>query len=171
MFVGSRMAASFSHTCPIDRHEDFEMNILHDPFLLALDSYRAAVLAKDVDAFVAIYDNDIHVFDMWSTWSLRGIDAWRKMATDWFSSLGTERVVVDARDTRAAISSDLVIGHAILTYTAFSSEGKELRSLSNRITMALRRAGDLWKVVHEHTSAPIDHHSTKAILRIAGGQG
>lgn len=138
-----------------------------NPFLELLDSYKAAVLAKDVDAFVALYDNDVYVFDMWGNWSLRGIDGWRNMTTDWFSSLSTERVIVRAADAQAVLTGELAIGHAILTYTAVSAEGNELRSLSNRITMAFRHTGESWKIFHEHTSAPIDHQSTKALLKRA----
>src|SRR6185312_9929081 len=45
------------------------------PFHLALAAYAQSVLAKDVDAFVALYDPDVHVFDMWGKWSLRGLVA------------------------------------------------------------------------------------------------
>lgn len=141
------------------------MSEAHDPFVQALNAYKAAVYAKDVDAFAALYDDDVHVFDMWGAWSLRGIEAWRGMAVDWFSSLGTERVVVDADDMQSTVIGDLAVGHAILTYTALSATGETLRSLDNRITLALRKAGDSWKIFHEHTSAPIDHLSTKAMLQ------
>lgn len=141
------------------------MSEARDPFLQALNAYKAAVYAKDVDAFVALYDDDVHVFDMWGAWSLRGIEAWRGMAADWFSSLGAERVVVHADEMQSTVIGDLAIGHATLTYTALSAEGDTLRSLDNRITMALKLTGDTWKIFHEHTSAPIDHRSAKAILR------
>jgi uncharacterized protein (TIGR02246 family) len=139
-----------------------------DPFLQVLDLYKAAVRAKDVDAFLAIYDDDVHVFDMWGAWSLRGIEAWRKMAMDWFSSIGTGQVVVSADEAQTSRIGELAVGHAILTYTAISAEGKELKSLNNRITMALRRTGESWKIFHEHTSAPVDHRSMKAMLQRAG---
>ena len=144
------------------------MNAPHDAFLQVLESYKAAVRAKSVEAFLAIYDDDVHVFDMWNTWSLRGIEAWRAMAEGWFSSLGTEQVVVSADEAQTTEVGELVVGHAILTYTAMSAEGKKLRSLDNRITVALRRTGSAWKIFHEHTSAPIDHRSTKAMLRRVG---
>ncbi|WP_404615795.1 nuclear transport factor 2 family protein [Rhodanobacter hydrolyticus] len=90
------------------------------------------------------------------------------MADGWFSSLGTERVVVDVRDAQSTVAGALAIGHAILTYTAVSAEGKELRSLSNRITIGLKRSDESWKIFHEHTSAPIDQQSLKAILNYSG---
>lgn len=140
------------------------MNEQSDPFLMVLDAYKQAVFTKDIDAFLALYDGDVHVFDMWDSWSLHGINTWREMAVSWFSSLGDERVVVDFKESSTTHIGELAIGYATLTYTAISSDDKKLRSLSNRITMALRRTGESWKVFHEHTSAPIDHQSTKAIL-------
>jgi len=135
------------------------------PVHQALARYSAAAYEKDVDAFVSLYSDDLHVFDMWNSWELRGIDAWRAMAAGWFSSLGEERVVVKARDVVATVSGELAMGHATLTYTAISADGQELRSLDNRITLAMRRVGNAWKIFHEHTSGPIDHKTMKGVIK------
>jgi ketosteroid isomerase-like protein len=37
--------------------------------------------------------------------------------------------------------------------------------MTNRLTWALRKTGGAWKVVHEHSSAPIDFESAKAMLQ------
>ncbi len=129
-----------------------------------LDAYREAVYNKDVDAFVAIYDDDLRVFDLWENWSRHGIDAWRNMAEKWFGSLGTERVIVQADEIHATVSGDLGFGHAFLKFTAVSADGQELRSLDNRISVGMKKIGGSWKIVHEHTSTPIDQ-STQAILK------
>jgi len=141
------------------------MSQITDPVRDALARYSAAACDKDVEAFVALYTDDVHVFDMWNSWELRGIDAWRGMATGWFSSLGDERVVVKASDVVSSATGDMALGHATLTYTAVSAEGKELRSLDNRITLAMRRTGSVWKIFHEHTSGPIDHQTMKGMIR------
>lgn len=136
-----------------------------DPVQNALARYSAAAYDKDVDAFVALYADDVHVFDMWNSWELRGIEAWRNMAAGWFSSLGDERVVVAASDVVSEVTGDLALGRATLTFTAVSPEGKELRSLDNRITLAMRRMGNAWKIFHEHTSGPIDHQTMKGTIK------
>lgn len=138
-----------------------------DPFGRILNSYKAAVFDKDVEAFLALYDEEVHVFDMCCMWSLRGLASWRKMTTKWFSSLDSDRVVINIKNAEATLSGQLAVGHAILTYTAISDEGIELRSLSNRITMAIKHSGQSWKIMHEHTSAPIDPRSLKAELQYA----
>jgi ketosteroid isomerase-like protein len=144
---------------------DKGVNEQQDPFLRLLESYKAAVLAKDVEAFLAIYDDDLHVFDMWGKWSLRGLDLWRGLIDEWFSSLGDEHVVVSFDEAASTQIGGLVVGHAILKYTALSAEGREIRSLDNRMTVAARETHESWKIFHEHTSAPIDPASAKAILQ------
>jgi ketosteroid isomerase-like protein len=141
------------------------MSQTSDPVRDALKQYAKAAYEKDVNAFVALYDDNLHVFDMWNDWELRGLDAWRRMAEGWFGSLGTDRVVITASDIVANTSSDLAVGSATLTFTARSAEGKELRSLDNRLTLALRRTGDSWKIFHQHTSGPIMHESLKGRIK------
>jgi uncharacterized protein (TIGR02246 family) len=136
-----------------------------DPVSAALASYAAAAYAKDADAFASIYTDDVHVFDMWNQWEMRGLDAWRGMAKGWFGSLGDERVVVSFRDIVSRVGTELALGHATVTYTAQSADGKVLRSLDNRMTIAMRREGRSWKIFHEHTSGPISHESLKAIIQ------
>ena len=139
-----------------------------DPVHEALARYSAAACDKNVDAFVSLYAHDVHVFDMWNSWELRGIDAWRDMAAGWFSSLGDERVVVSASDVVSTVTGELALGHATLTYTAVLADGRELRSLDNRITLALRRVGNAWKIFHEHTSGPIDHKTMRGVIKRGG---
>jgi ketosteroid isomerase-like protein len=106
---------------------------------------------------------------VWGQWSHSGIEAWRAMAAGWFGTLWTERVRVDVANLQVHGSGDWAAAHAILTYTALSAQGQTLRSLDNRITLVLRKAGYAWLIVHQHTSAPIDHATQKAMLsRVVG---
>jgi ketosteroid isomerase-like protein len=136
-----------------------------DAFAAALTRYGDAVRAKDVAAYCALYDDDVHVFDMWGAWSLRGIAPWRTMTTEWFASLGSEYVTVGAEDAHADGGDDLVIGHAFITYTAWTAEGSRLRGMSNRITMGLRQRAGAWKIIHQHTSVPIDGATMQGMLQ------
>jgi uncharacterized protein (TIGR02246 family) len=131
-----------------------------------LESYRSAVHAKDADAFLALYDPNVRVFDMWGRWSYDGIDEWRQMVTGWFGSLGNERVAVDLHQVHTITGDDLAAAHVFVTFRGLSPEGKELRAMDNRLTWVLRKTGvDRWKVVHEHSSAPIEFDTTRPVLR------
>jgi ketosteroid isomerase-like protein len=138
---------------------------LDNPILQVLDDYKAAVFAKDVDSFVALYDADVLVFDMWRVWSYKGIAVWREMAAGWFGSLGTERVIVDFSDVQRIVAQDLAVVHAFVTYKAVTADGVDLRSLDNRLTATLRQKSDGWKIIHQHTSLPIDLETTKGIFK------
>jgi uncharacterized protein (TIGR02246 family) len=130
-----------------------------------LTAYAAAVYEKDVDAFVALYDEDVRVFDLWGSWSYDGAKAWRQVVTEWFGSLGSDRVAVESDDVQTTMGTDIATMSAFLTFKGLSADGEELRSMNNRLTWTLRRAGDgSWRIVHEHTSAPVDLETAKAIL-------
>ncbi|MET0226732.1 MAG: nuclear transport factor 2 family protein [Dokdonella sp.] len=133
--------------------------------LARLAAYQAAVHAKDIDAFAALYDADVRVFDMWGAWSCEGIAAWRAMAADWFGSLGTDAVVVGVDDARVQVEQNLASAQAFLTFTGVSASGETLRTMDNRLTWVLQRRGDAWKVVHEHTSAPMDFATSKLMQK------
>lgn len=135
------------------------------PVQHVLDAYKAAVFAKDVGAFVALYDQDVCVFDMWDTWAYDGAAAWREMVAGWFGSLGSERVEVDFDDVQTTLTQDVAIAHAFVTYKGLSAEGEELRALQNRLTVVLRPKDGVWKIIHEHSSAPADFETMKVILQ------
>ena len=131
-----------------------------------LESYKAAVDHKDVGAFVALYDDDVQVFDMWGRWSYDGAEAWRGMATEWFGSLGGERVAVEFDDVRIVVGEVVAAAHALVTFKGLSADGEELRSMHNRLTWTLQRSDSgTWEVVHEHTSAPVDFETGKVMLQ------
>lgn len=135
-----------------------------NPVTQAMDAYAAAVDAKDLDAFVAIYDDDIHVYDSWGQWQYTGIGAWREMAAGWFHSLGDEHVQVEFKDVQSAVGDSVAFGHAAVTFTAISAEGKRLRAITNRLTMSLEKKNGAWKIAHEHTSLPIDLETGNGIF-------
>jgi uncharacterized protein (TIGR02246 family) len=121
-----------------------------------LEAYAAAVRAKDVDAFMDLYADDVRNFDLWNEWSYDGNAALRGMVTEWFGSLDDgEEVVVEWDDLRTQAGEDVAALSAFLTYSAVSPGGEKLRSMNNRLTWVLRKNGDgTWRIAHEHTSAP-----------------
>jgi ketosteroid isomerase-like protein len=134
------------------------------PIRQALAAYQAAILAKDVDAFMAIYADDVRIFELWNRWEHDNA-SWREMATGWFGFLGEERSVVEAHGVRTQVATDMALLSASLTYRAVDEDGRELRSLDNRLSWVLRQRGGRWLVVHEHTSVPLAMDGAKGILK------
>ena len=133
------------------------------PIRQLLAGYQAAVLAKDVEAFVALYADDALIYELWGTWT-HDIASWREMAKGWFTFLGDGRSVVEAADVRTSVSGDMAMLTAFLTYRGVDASGVEQRSLDNRLSWVLRQRGGRWQVVHEHTSVPIAHADGKGMF-------
>ena len=128
--------------------------------------YRHAAQARDVDAFMTLYDPEVQVFDTWGSWSYQGTEAWRRVIQHWFSSMpANEQLRVQTDELRITPGSDVAAVTAAFTYQALTTDGRELRSMANRLTWVLQRQGGHWRVVHEHTSVPVDTETTKAILQ------
>ena len=132
-----------------------------------VETYQSAVLAKNAETLMHLYAPDVRVFDMWGTWSYDGAAAWRVAVEGWFSSLASETCKVTFDDVQILSDSGLAAMSAIVTYAGFSAEGRELRSMQNRISWVLRISGHVLRIAHEHTSAPVGFDDTKAILKRA----
>jgi ketosteroid isomerase-like protein len=135
-----------------------------DSVLQVIDAYKSAVFAKDLEAFIALYHPEVCVLDLWAKWSYRGVNAWRTAVTEWFGSLGTERVIVDMDVLQSFATDGLVVVSAFAVYKGVSAEGKDLRAMRNRLTWALTPSPAAWKIVHEHTSAPLKPLTSKVML-------
>jgi uncharacterized protein (TIGR02246 family) len=130
-----------------------------------LAGYADAVRAKDVEAFLGLYSDDVRTFDLWSVWAYDGKPALRKMVAEWFGSLGTDTVAVEFDEVRSQTGDEVAAVTAFTTFRGLSAEGEELRSMNNRLTWILRKESDgTWKIVHEHTSAPAGDEG-KVLLR------
>jgi ketosteroid isomerase-like protein len=136
--------------------------------LRALETYKSAVLAKNAETFMHLYDPDVRVFDTWGIWTYEGAAAWRIAVEGWFASLGTETVRVTFDDVKIVGEPSFASMSAVVRFAAFSADGQELRSMQSRITWVLKSRGHVLRVVHEHTSTPIGFEDTKAIFHRDG---
>ena len=143
------------------------MSVLDKPIDHLLESYTSAVYAKDVGAFMRIYDPKVRIFDAWGIWSYEGAAAWQVAVEAWFASLGAGKLKVSFDDVQVSEESPFALVSTIVTYAGLSVDGKQLRAMQNRLTWALKASGHVLRIVHEHTSAPIGFEDMKAILQRA----
>lgn len=130
------------------------------------DRYRDRVLAKDAAGLLALYRDDVRVFDFWDAWSHEGLPAWGASVGQWLGSLGDETVRVAFDDVRIEAGDRLASASFVTTYAAVSATGEVLRSMQNRGTWSLSREEDGdWRIFHEHTSAPIRSADLKGVLQ------
>lgn len=132
--------------------------------LRALDTYKSAVLAKNAETLMHLYDPEVRVFDTWGIWSYEGAAVWRVAIEGWFTSLGSETVRVAFEDVKILSGPGFASMSAIVTYAAVSAQGQELRAMQNRISWVLKTSAHVLRIIHEHTSVPVGFEDAKAIL-------
>lgn len=136
--------------------------MLTDPTRLP-EAYAAAVYAKDVAAFTALYAPDVRIFDAWGGWQQRRLDALYASTAEWFGSLGEEKVVVTVGDVQHSVGDTLAAIHGLIEFKAVSASGEKLRAMQERVTWLLEKQGEGWRVTHQHSSLPADFETGKVM--------
>ncbi|MGP7959696.1 YybH family protein [Sanguibacter sp. A247] len=121
-------------------------------------AYGERARARDLDAFCALYDRDVTIFDTFAEQPIIGLDSWRAQVTQWFGGVAES-------DTNVADVTDLVVigdgvhaaAHALVRYAVVEPDGSERYGMTNRLSWIVRRDDrDVWRIVHEHTSVAVD---------------
>lgn len=128
------------------------MRRLQDYFTI----YKQAAWHKDIESMISLYDDNVVIYDMWTNGYQKGLIEWSSAIKDWLGSLGEEKVNVIFEMIEIHESGDVGFGSALITYQAISTNNTILRSMKNRLTIGFHKEKDMWKVIHQHTSAPIN---------------
>ena len=118
--------------------------------------YKASAWEKDIQSMIGLYDDNVVIFDMWEHGYQTGLTAWSVAIKDWLGSLGEERVNVNFEMVEIHESDNVAFGNALITFQAISIDDTIIRSMKNRITLGFIKKEDVWQVVNQHTSAPIN---------------
>lgn len=128
------------------------MHTIQDFFTI----YKRSAWDKDAKSMIELYDDNVLVFDMWQHGYQAGLKEWSAAIEEWLGSLGAERVNVLFEMVDVHESGGLGWASAVVRYEAVTADNSILRSMKNRITLGLIKKEGRWKVMHQHTSAPID---------------
>jgi ketosteroid isomerase-like protein len=118
--------------------------------------YKQSAWNKDTESMIALYHDNVVIFDMWNQGYQTGLTDWSNVIKDWLGSLGDEKVNVIFEMIEIHEGNDVGFGSALITYQAISTSNTILRSMKNRVTLGFIKQKDEWKVIHQHTSAPIN---------------
>ncbi|WP_424465158.1 YybH family protein [Pseudoclavibacter helvolus] len=128
------------------------------------DAYAAAVTGRDKTGIMALYAPDLRVFDLWSTWSHEGADAWGTSIDAWFDSIESGTHSATFTDLRAYGDQDVVVVESFVRYSWHDQNGVQ-EWMDNRLTWALVQHKGAWVIAHEHTSAPVDPESGLVVTK------
>ncbi len=141
---------------------------MHDDerqILTKLEAFKRAVAAKDKAAYLALYADSARIFDFWEQWSYDSATSWAAMVDGWFGSLQELRDEVNFSDVRVTVSGHLALVHGFVRFSAIAADDREVRGMDERLTIGLEKLNGEWKIVHQHTSAPIQGQTMQPNLQ------
>jgi uncharacterized protein (TIGR02246 family) len=117
-----------------------------------LESWAAAVRAKDLKGILARHADDICMFDVPPPFESRGIEAYRET---WalFYSTQPEPVAFDIKRLDIVAGTDVAFAFALMQCEETTKDGRKI-PLDFRLTVGLRKIDGHWTIVHEHHSVP-----------------
>ncbi len=121
-----------------------------------------AVRAKDVEALMVTYAQDVVTFDIVAPFSNNDASAVRKRVTDWFSSFQTP-IDYEVRDVSLFVAGDVVFDHHFTRVRGTNNSGARI-DMWFRETLGYRKIDGAWKVSHQHSSVPFDMTSGRPLL-------
>jgi PhnB protein len=116
-----------------------------------LESWVAAFRAKDVPGVMAHYAPDVVSYDLAPPLLHRGAEV-RTGFAEWFPTWDGP-IGLEIRDLTIQADGDLAFTHALHHLTGTRADGSRT-DVWFRATVGLRKSGDTWTIVHEHTSVP-----------------
>jgi ketosteroid isomerase-like protein len=121
-----------------------------------------AVRAKDVEALLSSYADDVVTFDLVAPLSNVGAAAVRSRVTEWFASFQGS-IDYEIRDASCFVAGDLAFDHHLTHVRGTTTAGAQI-DMWFRETVGYRRMGARWKVTHQHSSVPFDMVTGKPLL-------
>jgi uncharacterized protein (TIGR02246 family) len=134
-----------------------------------LEARAAAVRAKDVEALLAWYAPEVVTFDLVPPISNRGAGAVRERVAAWFSSFRTP-IEYEVREVTVFVAGDVALDHHLTHVRGTGVSGAEI-DMWFRETVGYRKVAGRWRVVHQHSSVPVDMATGRPVLELGGVGG
>jgi ketosteroid isomerase-like protein len=121
-----------------------------DAIRAVTDAIAAAAYRKDAAAMARHYAPGAVIADLAPPLLSRGFDIAK--AQGWLDSWDGP-VEIEMRDLAVEADGNLGFCHGLQYVRARTPQGEEAAGWS-RVTLAFTRAGDIWRITHEHNSVP-----------------
>lgn len=114
------------------------------------ENWAAAVEAKDVDAILAAYSEDVVIFDVPPPLQVKGRDAYREHWEDWLKNFKGD-IKCEFKDTQITAGEDVAF---LTTLTRIGEKDIPESGSWVRVTVGYRKTDSKWLATHEHASIP-----------------
>jgi ketosteroid isomerase-like protein len=128
-----------------------------------LERRLEACRAKDIDALMSLYSDDIVYFDLVLPLQFTGTELVRQNFQRWFDEyLGP--IGLTTADQKIAVSGAVAFAHMLHEDSGTRRNGLEL-AVWLRSTVCLQRGEDgKWLITHEHISLPMDLENWTSVV-------
>lgn len=117
-----------------------------------IDRWADALRARDIEKLMSHYAAELRVFDLAPPLESRGIESSRQNWARWLPGFeGPLHYKIQELEVEAG--PDIAYSHS-LNWLGGKRKTGEAMDLWIRVTVAYRRIGETWKIVHEHVSVP-----------------
>ena len=129
-----------------------------------INTYRDAVMTKNVDKVMTLYTDDIVSFDAIKALQFKGKAAYR---AHWEACMEmcSGPHVFEFHEIAIETADNLAFAHWV-THCGGTNDKGETQSCWMRATACYRPVGGTWKIVHEHWSAPFDPMSGSTLFDV-----
>ncbi|MEV0289297.1 nuclear transport factor 2 family protein [Kribbella sp. NPDC050820] len=121
-----------------------------------------ACRAKDIDALMSLYADDIVYYDVIAPLQFIGTDEVRRNFVRWFDEYDGP-IGLETQDQRVAVSGDVAFAHMLHLDSGTRRNGLEL-AVWVHSTVCLRHINNHWLITHEHISIPHDLNDWTAVV-------
>ncbi|HEX5078578.1 MAG TPA: nuclear transport factor 2 family protein [Geminicoccaceae bacterium] len=130
-----------------------------------IEDWAEAARAWDIDRIMAAYTPDILAFDAIARLQFKGAQAYRE---HWQACMAMcpGLMIFEIHGLEIEAVDDIAFGHYLVRCGTVGDDGREDAGFM-RATFCCRRTGKMWKIAHEHFSAPFDPASGEALLKLA----
>ncbi|KAA8741632.1 DUF4440 domain-containing protein [Pseudomonas koreensis] len=129
-----------------------------------INTYRDAVMTKNVDKVMTLYTDDIVSFDAIKALQFKGKAAYR---AHWEACMEmcSGPHVFEFHEIAIETANNLAFAHWV-THCGGTNDKGETQSCWMRATACYRQVGGTWKIAHEHWSAPFDPMSGSTLFDV-----
>lgn len=131
-----------------------------DPIAAVVLGRVEAVRAKDREAMLAAYAEDVITFDVVPPLRNVGVKAVAAKLSRWMDGYQDD-LACEITGLDTAASGDVGFAHGLCRFTGTLKKGAKV-DMWVRLTVCLRKRGDRWLITHEHQSDPLDPETGKA---------
>lgn len=130
-----------------------------------MDIWAEAVRAKNLDAAMAPYAEDLIAFDLIEPLQYRGSGTVRKRLEEWCAQFDGN-IGFEIRDLKITAGEDVAFCHALNRVSATLTNG-ELIDMWWRSTICWQLTDGDWTITHEHSSVPFNMKTGEASMDLA----